>query len=635
MAMEPPVEQPAILPPIVAEPVPPIEDAILLQAMQSAYEQSKAARETRKRLNRRNWDAFHGKFEFLAKKRAGQSAIVIPSLETSLEQVCAQLAQQLVGFANWFSADYEGQEPPLPGLDDKQAAKILRQELDRLAVEGGKMPTTYGMGRLIYDSLKLGCIESQITWKVLVATEDAPQYRIEDGALTSSTIPSKRLKIDLIPFDDHYPDPSPAGHWDIHEMEVAIADLPDLGFTPDEIAKMRHASPGGEKAEGRRNRTGIAPSMQQPPHRVMLREYWGDIIHPQTGVLLARQVYFVTVASTSVIRKPVWIREVLWAGKRPFISIPLLPTPTAEEHHAFVDIARPLVEAESELTNLVIDGGFNAALGVKEIRSYMLEDPSVVAKGLTPGMELEIAEGRGDAEVVRRVDTGTLNQDMLQVLDRISRMRQEAFRINDLQLGRLPQRKQSATEIMQVDEAGNDLFSNIALRVEDTGIEPLLELCWLTLWQFADQAMLDRMGPIVGPDNAKSLAALTPEERFAAFASAATFKVQGYKYQLQKVKDLQKLMMLRQQAQTNPAILDLITKKFSPVKEYEIIMQSLGIDPTDIERDPDEPPPNPQLLAAAGPGQPGDQGGNPAMNPAAAQAGPPPNPMGQRGPQLP
>ena len=43
-------------------------------------------------------------------------------------------------------------------------------------------------------------------------------------------------------------------------------------------------------------------------------------------------------------RTPVRIRDILWAGKRPFVSIPLLPTPTAEEHHAFVDIARPLVE---------------------------------------------------------------------------------------------------------------------------------------------------------------------------------------------------------------------------------------------------------------------------------------------------
>src|SRR5262249_56805239 len=52
----PPIEDP--------DPLPQVDDAILLQAMQIAYEQSKSTRETRRKLNRRNWDAFHGKFEF-------------------------------------------------------------------------------------------------------------------------------------------------------------------------------------------------------------------------------------------------------------------------------------------------------------------------------------------------------------------------------------------------------------------------------------------------------------------------------------------------------------------------------------------------------------------------------------------
>jgi hypothetical protein len=624
------------------EPLPEVDDAILLQIMQSAYTRSRDARETRKRLNRLNWDAFHGKFAFLAKKRPGQSAVVVPSLETSLEQVCAQLTQQLVGFATWFSARYEGETPPLPGLAPEQAARILRIELDRLAVEGGKMPTTYGMGRLVYDSIKIGLIESVVTWKVTMAPEERPEYYLgAGGTLRQRSRAAMRLRIELVPFEDHFPDPSPAGHYDIHEVEVAIADLPELGFTPDEIARMRHASPGGEKQEERRRRTGIASSEPQPLHRVLLREYWGDLIHPQTGVLLARKVLFLTAGGTSVIRRPVRIRELFWHDQRPFISIPLLPTPTAEEHHAFLDIARPLVEIESELTNLVIDGGFNAALGVKEVRSYMLEDPTVLAKGMVPGLELEVAEGRGDGDVVKRVDTGTLSQEMLMVLDRQSRMRQEAFRINDLQLGRLPQRKQSATEIVSVEEAGNDLFSNIALRFEDTAIEPLLELCWLTLWQFADEAMLQRWGPVVGPENAQSLAALSPQERFLVFGNAASFKVQGYKYQLQRVKDLQKLMMLRQQVSTNPALMELVTQRFSPLKEYAIILQSLGIDPTDVERDADEPQPNPALLqgqAGAPPGMGGPgQGANPALNAAAgmAETATPPNAQGARGVQLP
>jgi hypothetical protein len=550
-----------------------------------------------------------------------------------MEQVCAELSQQLVGFSKWFNANYEGIEPPLPGLDADQACKILQGELERLAVEGGMIPTSYGMGRLVYDSLKIGLIESCVTWKVMMVPEDEATYSIAAGGrLQIGTQQSMRLKIDIVPYDDHYPDPTPARHYDIHEVEIPIADLPAMGFTDDEIERMRHASPGSEKQEQRRRRQGITPGLPQPHQTVLLREYWGDLVHPQRGTMLAEKIFFLTASGTSVVRKPQRIRDHLWCGYRPFLCVVLLPTPTAREHHAFVDIARPLVEAESELTNLMIDAGFNAALGIKEVRSWMLEDPSVIQGGLRPGLDLEVAQGMGEGDVVKRVDTGTLNQDMLNVLDRMSRMRQEAFRINDLQLGRTPQRKQSATEIMQIQDAGNDLFSNIALRFEDTGIEPLLELCWLLIWQFADKSMITRFGAIVGPENAQSLAMLTPQERFAAFATSVTFKVQGYKYQLQRVKDLQKLMMLRQQAAANPALMQVIAQRFSPQKEYALILQSLGIDPADVERDADEPMPNPMLMA----GQAGaPQAGNPAVNPAAAQAGPPPNPMGQRGGQLP
>jgi hypothetical protein len=609
-----------------------VEDSTLLQIMQSAYSRSQTARETRKRLNRKNWDAFHGKFDFLAKKRPGQSMIVIPSLETSMEQVCATLSEQLVGSANWFSAKYENNVPPMPGLSADQAAKILRIELERLAVDGGCMPTTYGMGRLIYDSVKIGLIESEVTWKISMQPEETPTYEMAPGGqMVVGTKEAMRLRIDLIPFEDHFPDPSPARHYNIHEIEVAIADLPDLGFTDEEIDKMRNASPGTEKLEERRRREGVAQTIPNPLHRVILREYWGDLVHPQTGKMIEKQCMFITVANTSVVRRPVRIRDIFWHGLRPIISRPLIPTPSAEQHHAFLDIAVPLVEAECELFNLIVDAGFNAALGVKEVRSYMLTDPTVVAKGITAGMELEVADGRGDGDVIKRADTGTLSQEMLTVFDRQSRTRTEALRITDPQLGRFAPRKTSATELNQVQESSDDLFSNIALRFEDTQVEPALELCWLTLWQFADEAMVNRIGPIVSPENAQSLAMLTPQERFVAFANAVSFKAQGYKYQLSSTKDIQTIMQLYQMGMQNPALMEVLQNEVSPIKTYKMILRAKGLDPEDLRPDVGEMPLNPMLLANQSGGQ------NPATNPVAPEQGQvnPPNATGERGIQAP
>src|SRR5262249_16794606 len=504
-------------------------------------------------------------------------------------------------------------------------------ELERLAVDGGCMPTTYGMGRLIYDSWKLGLIESEVTWKVSMAPDFRPSYRMQDGQMVIAETESMRLRVDLVPFEDFFPDPSSAKQYMIHEIEVAIRELPDLGFSPEDIDRMRHASPGTEKLEQQRRRAGVAHSMPSPLNRVLLREYWGDLTHPQTGDLIARGVTFMTAANTHVVKAPQRIRHLLWHGLRPCIHTPLLPTPTAEQHHAFLDIAVPLVEAECELFNLICDAGYHAALGVKEIRSFMLRDETVLAKGLVAGLELDVADGRGDGDVIKRVDTGTLSPEMLTVFDRQSRTRSEALRISDLQLGRFAPRKSSATEISEIQESSTDLFSNMALRFEDTHIEPGLELIWLTLWQFADDAMVQRIGSVIGGSNAQSLAMLTPEERFVAFASSTSFKAQGFKYQMQSVKDIQTVMQLYQMALQNPALLQVLQQRVSPVKLFEMVLRSKGIDPERLAPGPDEPPMDPNLMqgqAADPPGGGPQGGGGPMQGP--TEQDQPPNPIGQR-----
>ena len=268
----------------------------------------------------------------------------------------------------------------------------------------------------------------------------------------------------------------------------------------------------------------------------------------------------------------------------------------------------------------------------------MLADPTVISKGLTPGLELEILQGSPDTECIRKVDTGTLTQVMMAMYDRLARSRQEATRTNDLQLGRQAIRKTSATEINQIQESSDDLFSNMALRFEDTAIEPLLELCWLFLWQFADPPMIQRIGTVMDPQQAQSLAVLSPEERFVAFANSVSFKVQGYKYQLASTKQIQTIVSAMQMAAQNPALGQVVQQDVSMRKFFKMLLRSQGIDPDGLKPDPGELGMNPMLLQgqAGNPQAPGGQ--NPAQAPDVGQAQgtmAPPNAMGQRGIQQP
>jgi hypothetical protein len=338
-------------------------------------------------------------------------------------------------------------------------------------------------------------------------------------------------------------------------------------------------------------------------------------------------------------------------GRRPFVNVPLVPTPTSPIHHAFLDIARPLVEVESELTNLVIDGGVAAIHGIKEVREYMLEDPNQLANGLVPGIELTVREGQPDTPVVRRVDSGTLPQETLTVLDRISRERQEAFATNDLQLGRLPARKESATALTQLEESADSLFSQMALLFEDGGIEPMIELAWLTMWQFLDEFGAEgRLAGVLGPELSAVLELMAPHERFVALANGVRIKVQGYKYQLAAVKEYQKLLTLQNSIAQSPELLAIYREEFSPRRQFELLYRAIGVDPEDLRYSAEEKAAmlaqqQQQAMLAAqqaamGGGVVPPGGGPSPMQQAAAGGVPPsgnpaPNPTGERGIQYP
>ena len=653
------------------DPFEHIDEAVILQCVGNAYQRSRDARWPRKLLNDRNWAAFNRDYDFLKRKTAQQSKVVLPALEMSLEQICGQMTKQLTSFRNWFSIEFEGGDP-LPGLTGEVARKLLRGELERLYVEGNALPTTYGTGRLVYDALKLACIESEVTMKVTGIDQENLVFRLQrndmpngdDGTehgieshrgygdiVEQVVVKEWRLKVELVPFADFYPDPSPSRSYCIHEVEVAIADLPGFGFDEDDIAALRgHTST--EKEEDRRKRSGAPTANATANDRVLLREFWGNLIHPQNGTLLAKNVLVFATGNRVLKQNGRRVQpNPMMHGRRPFVNVPLVPTPTSPIHHAFLDIARPLVEVESELTNLVIDGGVAAIHGIKEVREYMLEDPNQLANGLVPGIELTVREGQPDTPVVRRVDSGTLPQETLTVLDRISRERQEAFATNDLQLGRLPARKESATALTQLEESADSLFSQMALLFEDGGIEPMIELAWLTMWQFLDEFGAEgRLAGVLGPELSAVLELMAPHERFVALANGVRIKVQGYKYQLAAVKEYQKLLTLQNSIAQSPELLAIYREEFSPRRQFELLYRAIGVDPEDLRYSAEEKAAmlaqqQQQAMLAAqqaamGGGVVPPGGGPSPMQQAAAGGVPPsgnpaPNPTGERGIQYP
>lgn len=632
----------------------------LLRIGNQNYQRAKDARKDRLDRNRNNWKALQGDFPWLQRKSAGQSREVLASLAMGLEQIAATLSRQLVTFRNWFSAESGPMDVALPPdiqqavgdlslLNGDDAARMLRAAMERLYVPGNAIETLATPRQLIYLAIKLGLVESEVVYKVSgmhtmrqvfmldtdAAAEHLPAYepyRVPGTPLLRAPVPDFRLKVDLVPFEDFYPDPSPGDQFTIHEVTLHRCELAQYGYDAARIAQVQQWL-DGETEAAKRDRSGdVNTPAEQDRNTVRLREHWGNIVDPDTGVVLAENVMWVQVGNV-VLQTPQpngW-----WHGRRPFVRVPLMPVPMATTHPAFFDFAVPLFSTECELTNLVMDGGFAAVHGIKEIDEWKLANPEVLANGLVPGITLKTNESTNDGKpAVRRVDTGSLNQEVLDVLDRITRSRQEAMAINDLDLGRFPSRAVKATEVVQVQEASNTLFSEIGLRIED-GLESVLELCWLTLWQGLDAPLPPWITRELDPKVREFVENLTAYQRFALIANGTKFRVAGLQQTQHRVEEFQKQQTFTREVFGNPVLFQVWAQDNSPKKFLATLQRAIGIDPMDTKRDPDEPPLDPALLQGLA-GNP-QTAGNPALNPEGASLQgqmAPTNPAGDRGAQL-
>ena len=662
-----PTEDDITMAPPVGGPAP-IDDAMTLRIVDAAYARSKDARAARRDKNQFNWDALHGRFDWLQRKLEGQSREVLASLSMALEDIADTLSRSLVGMNDWFSMELDAPEIEDMGLELQQffgqdaflsgetAANMLNAALERLHRPGNAIPTATSIRLLIYLACKYGLVESEFVVKASMVEHLRWTFRLqldrdaavaaagqEGGATTEIhmlpgvpvarvPVPEPRLHLELVPYEDYYPDPSPHGLYEIHEVEIHRSDLAAHGFSEEQVRAVNAWVDGEiDAAKDARSADTNKTTSQKDPNRIRLREYWGNFIDPETGACLLRNGYAMTCGPV-VLTPPgpnPW-----WHGRSPFVRCVLMPNvPSDPTHWAFFDWAVPLFGTECELTNLVIDGGFSSVHGAHEVDDWRYANPQELAKGVRPGLKLLTLEGKDAQPGIRRIDTGMLQSETLEVLGRITRMRQEATRTSDLSMGMLPDRAVKATEVLSVEQSSDALFREIAARIEDH-LEPILELAWLTMWQGLDT--LPRwISRCLTPEQREAFERLGAGGRFVALANGVRVKVAGLQQTQDRMRDLQKTQMLLTTLSGNPALLAYYQQENSVPKLLRIIQRALHIDPTETARDPNEATIDPAMLMGMA-GAP-NMAANPAVNPAGASATEtlaPPNPMGERGGQV-
>ena len=604
-------------------------EEVILRTVREYRKEASDARKSRMKRNRLNWDMYYGNQDW-SHKQEGQSTEFLPKMSGAAEQMSAFVKRALVQFGDWFSMEL----PQGSFLAPEQARAMLRLFLENMAVSRTHTGSFY---TLVSDAVKQGLMESLIILKVHGQHMPTRSWRTEPGdrilgipdSLTSDDATVWRLRIDLIPSEDYYPDPTGRHLYEIHSVERDYFDVlesaeqglydksvvekitEDFQREDEDKRKARHK--GQDETTPIRNR-----------RRVVIDECWGTLLGPD-GRPVATDVVVAIANNRHVIRPPENIREVFWHGESPIVSAPVIRVPHSVHHKALYDDASGLNVAINELYNLILDGGIGSVWGVRQVHANWLADPRQISNGIPANATLVLNDAAPmDGKVVETVTTGKVPPEAITVLNLADREFQAAVKTNDTRLGFLPPRAVKATELVQAEQSGAVVIDGFAADLETEIMVPVLRKAWMCLCQFVDDIPSDDVVKAIGTSNAFKLSQMSAAQRFAALSHGLGFKVSGLTNTLSKARDFQRIMALMQGIASTPPLLEAFIRRMSADKTLDTLMRALNINPESLQMTEDEQKEMPaklarmamlqQMMPPGGGSPPNSDGGGDAMS---------------------
>lgn len=568
-----------------APPIPASEaDQNILKIVNECRRESEEAKRDRLRLNRKNWEMYFGRQDW-SHKNEGQSTEVLPKTSGAVEQFSSFIKRALTQFGDWFSCDTP-KASPLTGHQARALLKVYLKECMTSPNQSQQFPT------IITNAIKAGLLESLLIIKVHGIHVNQQVFSAEGEKLKRTTRKIWKPRIDLIPSEDYYPDPSGRKLYEIHRVTRDLVDLKAMAeagiYDKAVVAQItedydrEHDRDSRSPAQRNQNQT-TPPSFRK---RVMIDEMWGTIIDLD-GKVIQENGMCAIANEKYVIRKPE--ANPFWHGRSPILAVPLIQVPFSVWGRALYDQASSLNQALNELFNLMLDGGIAEVWGVRQVRTEWLEDPRQVAGGIPQGATLAInSQAPLDGKVVEQVVTGTVPQESMAMFQMADREFQAATLVNDIRLGNLPERTTKATEIVEASSNSSAMIDAFSYDIEREFIEPALEMIFLNIMQNANDLAADAVIEAVGTDAAFTISRMTAAERFAMFAGSSKFKAFGISGTLSRARDFQKMMAVMQAVGMNPLLMQAFLARFSPEKAIDLIFKSLNIDPDSLIMSPEE-----------------------------------------------
>ncbi len=553
----------------------------IITAVNAFHTESARGKFSRVQHNQRNRRAYEGVQDW-SHKVEGQSREFLPKTAETVDQMSAFVKRGLIQFGDWFQV----KAPNLP-LSESSIRKIMKAFLSRLP-DGHD---TKAFSTVVADGVKVALLESFMILKIHGQKVESNEYVESGDTVRIRKLKPWRLQIDLIPFEDYYPDPTGANLYEIHVVERDLHHVVKLAeqgvYNAEQVALLSGDVTKREEERRDTEKTRDEPRSPAYRHRVTIKEFWGTILN-QDGSVLHDKVLCTIANDRFMIRAPQPFP--FWHNESPFEKIPFIRVPFSVYHKALYDQVVPLNTALNELFNLMLDGGLASVWGVNQVRLDMLEDPTQASGGISQGMTLAIREDvPHGAKAVEQVTGGEVPRDAMSMMTLLDREFNASALTNDIKMGLLPPRQVKATEIVEAQQSSAVVLDSLIVDMERK-LEKVLWKAWMTILQNADDIMVKQVGNVIPQRELLQFARMTQAERFVAFASESTFKVNGLSATLARARDFQKYMAIIQLASQSPLLLPAFLRRISPDKLMSRLFKIMNMNPEDIERDESEVP---------------------------------------------
>jgi len=497
-------------------------------------------------------DLYDLKGDFAA-KQDWQSKIVLPKAFAAVKQATSSVSQMLRTAEQPWTL-----EPVDPdNLQDAAAGSRLAMLLKFLFDESGAYDA---MGNGLETAFLTGLGVWRTAWSM--QRRQLPPRVNAFGAVERPVVMEGGLAVrEVDPFGFFWLPGSRLNAWTgcIEDYEAPVHELRELvkqlGLEDSGVLRSQDIVPSGATSSDARNEHRSARDEWQRRNNAKsalatawVTEYWGPLVDGQHNTLDGGNQWHILIVGDRHLL--VAQRNQLWSNKPPYTAFSPMRHPRRPvDGIGVVEPALEINKAISRITNMGIDRELLAILPTMLGVTDAFENPEDLDAGITPGKLLRISRaaamqmGGNLKNALQPLEIGGLSPQTVPLLGILDRAVQEGSQISEIQQA-LPRFRGAQTlgEIEMKGAQGQDFMSSLAKRIDEVGIQPLVEQGMDLTLQFLHTIGDKRAARILGFDDYAFWQSTTLEERLQIVQCDCVLKVHGVSDQAKKSEQLQELM---------------------------------------------------------------------------------------------